>query len=113
MCTRAECERHIGKWVQFRTPYGVHRGVIERVTATKAIIKSPKQYIPVDLALDDDDDDRRLDVALAWGGYGRGGYPGAGYGRGYGRGYGYGYGMWGRWAVSFLIIYLLFGLWFW
>ncbi|QQE77180.1 hypothetical protein [Alicyclobacillus sp. SO9] len=106
MCTRAECERHIGKWVQLRTPYGVHRGVIERVTATKAIIKSPKQYIPVDLALDDADE-RKLDVALAWGGYGRGGYPGGGYGGAYG------YGAWGRWAVSFLIIYVLWGLWFW
>lgn len=72
---------------------------------------SPRQYIPVQLASSDVtlDDVEKLDIALAWyGGIGRGGYPGGGYGGGPGFGWG-GYG-WGRWAVSFLAIFLLFGL---
>lgn len=68
---------------------------------------SPRKYIPVQFASEsiDSDAEQRLDLALAWGGYGRG-Y--GGYGAGYGGG-GWGYG-WGRWAVSFLVIYALWGL---
>lgn len=121
MCTRAECEGHVGQWVHFRTKYGYHVGLVERVTKDSAIVLSPRQHIPARLATLDvnSDDAERLDLALAWGGFGRGGYPGAGYGGGaggYGGRGGYGgwggYG-WGRWAVSFLIIYALWGLWLW
>lgn len=121
MCTRQQCEQYVGQWVRFRTPYGVHQGMIERVTPSKAIVVSPQQYAPAELISDkvDASDMEKLDIALAWGPVGRGavGYPGAGYGAragaGYGGGYGgYGYG-WARWAVSFLVIYALFGLWAW
>ncbi|GMA66295.1 hypothetical protein NZD89_28905 (plasmid) [Alicyclobacillus fastidiosus] len=119
MCTQAECQRHIGKFVQFKTPYGYHQGVIEQIKGEKAIILSPSRYVPAQLASTEllDDDVKKLDVALAWwrGGLGRAGYPGVAAG-GYPRG-AYGYGGWGygwaRWAVSFLIIYALFGLWIW
>ncbi|KPV45762.1 hypothetical protein AN477_02000 [Alicyclobacillus ferrooxydans] len=122
MCTRADCERHVGQWVSFRTKYGYHVGLVERVTKDSAIVLSPRQHIPTHLASADirADDVERLDLALAWGGFGRGGYPGSGFGGGapgagaYGGGFGGrgGYG-WGRWAVSFLIIYVLWGLWLW
>lgn len=117
MVSKQQCERLVGKWVQFRTPHGVHRGIVERVTHGEVVVIAPKAYLPADLAIDLRPDEReRLDIALAWGGYGgggAGGYPGGGYGygaRGYGGGYGWG---WGRWAVSFLIIYVLFGLFWW
>ncbi len=103
MCTRAQCERHIGQWVQFRTSYGMHRGIIERVTSHSAIVVSPRQFVPAQLVSHEigESDERKLDLALAqWGGYG--GYPAGGYG-------GFGFG-WRRWAVSFLVIYALWGL---
>ncbi|WP_407655188.1 hypothetical protein [Alicyclobacillus dauci] len=119
MCTRQDCERHIGKWVQFRTPYGYHQGMIERITKDdKVIILSPRRYAPASLitAEVEGDEMQRLDLALAW--YGRRpGYPAVGYPGGavggYGPGYGYGAWGWSRWAVSFLVIYALLGLWFW
>lgn len=117
MCTRGECQRHVGQWIRFRTPYGVHKGVVERVTADSAIILSPRQYVPVQLASSDigEDELQKLDIGLAT--YGRGfvtaGYPGYGGGHAGPRGYGgWGYG-WRRWAVSFLIIYALWGLLLW
>jgi hypothetical protein len=128
MYTRAQCQSHVGQWVQFRTKYGYHIGLVERVTGDSAIVLSPRQQIPTHLASADVDSDdmQKLDLALAWwGGFGRAGYPGAGYRAGapgagaYGGGYGGrgfggfgGYG-WGRWAVSFLIIYALWGLLLW
>ncbi|MFD1677033.1 hypothetical protein [Alicyclobacillus fodiniaquatilis] len=119
MCTKAECQRHVGQWVRFQTPYGHHQGIIERINGDKAIILSPKQYVPVQFASTDvcEDDMGKLDVALAWwGGAGRG-YPNgaAGYrGGAYGYPGGYGYrGVWARWAVSFLVIYALWGLFLW
>ncbi len=109
MCSKAECLRNVGRYVRFQTPYGYHEGVLERISGHNAVVLSPKRYIPAHLATDflDQDETKRLDLALAYGGYG-GGY---GVGRGGYGGYGgYGYG-WGRWAVSFLIIYVLWGLW--
>ncbi len=124
MTTRAECEQYVGKWVHFRTKYGYHVGLIEKVSNDCAIVLSLRQHIPAQLVSTDvsADEMKRLDLALAWGGLG-GGYPGAGYGAGApgagayggwgGRGFGgWGWG-WGRWAVSFLIIYVLWGLWWW
>lgn len=112
LCTRAECERHVGKWVHFRTKYGYHVGLVERITKDSAIVLSPRQQIPTHLVSADvsADEVERLDLALAWwGGGGFGGRGGYGARGGYG---GWGYG-WGRWAVSFLIIYALWGLWLW
>lgn len=112
MCTRAECLGYVGRYVQFRTQYGYHQGVIERVSGNQAVILSPRKYIPAQLLSEslDEDEEKRLNVALAWGGYGGGG----GYRGGYGAGYGYGWGGgWARWAVSFLVIYALWGLFFW
>lgn len=114
MCTGAQCQRHIGKYVRFQTPYGYHEGVIERVNGNQVTILSPRHYIPTQLASESLNlsslNPLDLDLALVWGGFGRGGlgrgYAGSNQG-GYG-GYG-GYG-WGRWAVSFLIIYALWGL---
>ncbi|MCF8563816.1 hypothetical protein LLE49_03560 [Alicyclobacillus tolerans] len=115
MATKEQCEQYVGKWVNFRTRYGYHVGIVERVTDTDAIILSPRKFVPAHLQTRvSDEDSRKLDAALAWGG-GGGGYPGGGAfgGRpGWGGG-GYpawGWG-WGRWAVSFLIIYVLWGLW--
>lgn len=77
---------------------------MERVTNHSAIMLSPRQYVPVQFASADvgEDEFAKLDAALIGYGYG-GGY------RGYG---GVGYG-WQRWAVSFLIIYALWGLLLW
>lgn len=124
MCTKADCEPYVGKWVHFRTKYGYHVGVVERLTDENAVVLSPRQYIPAEMASASvtPDELKRLDIALAWGGFGGGGGGfggGGGYGGGAGGyggrgGYG-GYGGWGwgwgRWAVSFLIIYVLWGLW--
>jgi len=111
MCTRLDCTQHVGKWVHFQTAYGYHRGIIERVTANQAIVISPRHYIPTQLASESIDDEQKLDLALVWGGFG-GAAARPGYGR-YGGGYGgYGFG-WARWAVSFLVIYALWGLLVW
>lgn len=107
MCSRAECQRYVGQYIRFRSPHGYHEGLVERVSGNRAVILSPRKFIPTQFASEslDGDAETRLDLALAYGGYG--GYGGR---RGYGYGYGgYGYG-WGRWAVSFLTIYVLWGL---
>ncbi|GMA56058.1 hypothetical protein GCM10025858_05610 [Alicyclobacillus sacchari] len=78
MCTKADCERYVGKMVGFRTKYGYHVGFVERVTHDSAVILSPRKYIPTEFASANvsDDELQRLDLALAqWGGA-----PGAGYG---------------------------------
>lgn len=105
MCKKEECEQYLGQWVGFRTKYGYHVGMVEKVTDNTAIMLSPRKHIPTDLASSNLklSEMERLDIALAWGGFG-GGAGGAG---GYG---GYGGWGWGRWAVSFLIIYVLWGL---
>ncbi len=110
MCTRAMAQSHIGQLVHFRTQYGYHQGIIERITNDQAIIMSPKQYVPAQLvsSMLDADEVAKLDLALAFFGRpGVGGYPSRGYAApgGYGMGFG-----WARWAVSFLAIYLLWGL---
>lgn len=116
VCTKAQCQRYIGKHVQFYTPWGYHRGFFEGMNEHSVSILSPRRYIPAHLASAEitEDETKQLNLALvAWGG---GGYGGGGYGGGYGGrggygGYGgWGYG-WGRWAASWLIIYVLFGLW--
>lgn len=111
MCvTKAECLRYVGQWVRFRTPYGWHRGVIERVTDSHLIVLSPRREVPLQFASAATPvtaaEQRRLDVALAqW--YGP---PGLGWGMPGVGGWGW---AWSRWAVSFLIIYALWGLLWW
>lgn len=122
MVTRLDCEKYVGRWVRIRTPYGWHRGIIEDITDTHAVIVSPDKYVPVQLASQKltKDDLRKIDATFAFGSFGGPssvGLPGAsapGYGA-YGPGYGgWGFGWnWSRWAVAFLVIYLLFGLWAW
>ncbi|AEJ42738.1 hypothetical protein [Alicyclobacillus acidocaldarius] len=116
MCTKAECERLVGRWVTFRTPYGQHHGLIERVTEDgRVIVLSPRSQAVPSLVLTDGDA-AGVDPVLAYGGFGPGPMGGPGYGAPPygvpGPGYGYG-GAWVRWAVPFLIIYALFGLFFW
>jgi hypothetical protein len=118
---RADCQQYVGKYIRFRTPFGYHEGIIERIQGDQAVILSPRRYIPAQFATEylDRDEVKRLELTQAFGGYtggaygnpgrGYGGYPGGGYGAGRGYG-GWGGYAWGRWAVSFLIIYLLWGL---
>ncbi|GMA55726.1 hypothetical protein C7445_102294 [Alicyclobacillus sacchari] len=107
MCTRAQCERAVGQWVRFQTPWGTHRGVVEQVTGNGVLVRVPRSYAPVGLASGSDED--RLDVTLAQWGYG---YP---YARPYGRwgypGYGYWYGGWWWWWLAFAWIFWLAFLW--
>lgn len=118
MCTRQDCQQYVGRMVQFRTQWGNHVGVIERVTNDTAVVLSPRQQIPTHLASAEvsENEAQRLDLALArWGGMGAGyaGAPGYGAGPGYGYGaYGWGFG-WARWAVAFLAIFALWGLFLW
>lgn len=69
-------------------PLWVSRGGIGRVSGNQAIIMSSRQYIPVQFVTDslNDEDAKRLDLALVWGGFGSGYDGGAGRG-GYGRGF--------------------------
>jgi hypothetical protein len=115
MVTRLDCQKYVGRWVRFRTPFGWHRGIIEDITDTHAVIVSPDKYVPAQLASQKltKDDLRKIDATFAFGSFG--GPAGVGV-PGYGMsvpGYGgfWGGASWSRWAVAFLIIYLLFGLW--
>ncbi|MCL6548006.1 MAG: hypothetical protein K6T30_03755 [Alicyclobacillus sp.] len=115
MVTREQCQRYVGQWIQFRTQYGSHIGYLERVTKDAAIVLSPSRFVPAQLASAPvGSDDARLDVALAWWGGLGGGYPAGAYAGpgGFGPYGGWGWG-WRRWAVSFLIIYVLWGLLWW
>jgi hypothetical protein len=83
VCNRLDCVNNMGKWVQFRTPWGSHRGIVTDVNNRAVLIRVPRQYAPVGLVSDsqivEHDDEKKLDLALAqWGGYGvvAWGYPG-------------------------------------
>lgn len=113
MCTQGECNRAMGQWVRFQTPWGVHRGVVESVNQQAVLVRVPRTYAPTSLtshkATGESDDARKLDIALAvWGG----GYA-AGYGRrGWGYpGYGGWYGGWWWWWLAFAWIFWLAFLW--
>lgn len=127
MCTRGQCQKNLGNWVQFETPWGRHRGVVERVSDHGVLMRVPRQYAPTGLAthrvLSAKTEEQKLDLALAQWGYGggwsSGGAPGYGaYGGTYGnRGYangGYG-GWWGGgwwwWWLAFAWIFWLAFLW--
>ncbi|MFB5189391.1 hypothetical protein [Alicyclobacillus fastidiosus] len=110
MCTQRECEQAVGQWVSFRTKWGAHRGIVERVTPRGVLVRVPSDYAPAQLIHATDED--KLNVALTrfgygvhnagyWGGYG----PGAGYYGGRGR-WGYpGYGAWaGGWWLWWLAL---------
>lgn len=117
MCARTDCARYMGQWVRFQTPWGMHRGVISAMNNRAVLIRVPRSYAPIQLAAStkvlDVDDEKRLDLALAWGRYG--GYGGGyGYGarRGWGApGYGGWYGGWWWWWLAFAWIFALAFLW--
>jgi len=114
MCTMDQCQNNVGNWVQFRTPWGAHRGMIQSVNSRGVLMKVPGQYAPVGLATyqgaTNASDEEKLDIALAYGGYPGYGAPG-GYGPrpgypGYGVRPGYpGHGYWARgwwwWWLAF------------
>lgn len=114
MCTMGQCKKHLGQWVQFQTPWGVHRGIVTDVNHRAVLVRVPKSYAPVRYATataPENADERKLDVALAqWGGYGyagRYGYPGRwGY-----PGYGAWFGGWWLWWLAFAWVFWLAFLW--
>jgi hypothetical protein len=120
MCTRGDCVRYMGRWVQFQTPWGSHRGIVSDMTNRAVLMRVPRGFAPAGLATAEkvltDDDEKRLDLALTQWGYG-GGYGGYGYGRrGYGAGWGYPgyggwYGGWWWWWLAFASIFWLAFLW--
>jgi hypothetical protein len=123
LCTMGQCQKHLGQWVQFQTPWGRHRGVIEAVNPRGVLIRVPRQYVPARLAnhaqSPDQSDEQKLDMALTQWGYGGGWGGGPGYGGapawngGYGRpGYGgWWWGGWWWWWLAFAWIFWLAWLW--
>lgn len=121
MCNRLDCINNLGKWVQFRTQWGMHRGIVTDVNNRAVLIRVPRQYAPVGLVGHFQeaykDDEKKLDLALAqWGGYagwGSYGQPSYGaYGGGWGYpGYGGWYGGWWWWWLAFAAIFALAFLW--
>ncbi|MCI0182863.1 hypothetical protein [Sulfoacidibacillus ferrooxidans] len=108
---RQQCLGCQGGWVQFRTRYGLHQGMVQQVRSNSVLMKVPAQYAP-SLATFEVSDEAKLDMALAqWGG----GYPG--YGAGYGGGYGapgagwWGGGYWWWWLAFGAIFWLSFLFW--
>ncbi|GMA49643.1 hypothetical protein GCM10025857_10000 [Alicyclobacillus contaminans] len=37
-------DRHRGQWIEFKTPWGKHRGIVESVQRDRVLVKMPKQY---------------------------------------------------------------------
>lgn len=111
MCRQCDAQRAVGNWVQFRTQWGAHRGIVEQVNPRAVLVRVPRQYAPAGLATgvqSGQTDEEKLDLVLAYG-YGR-------YGAGYGRRWGYpGYGAWGGgwwwWWLAFAWIFALAFLW--
>lgn len=112
MCTMNQCQSALGQWVQFRSPWGMHRGIIQEVSPTGALIRMPRQYAPMTMISDarhPQTDADKLDVALAQWGYGP--YPGPRYGPRYGPGYNRWAGGWFVWWFAFAAILALAFLW--
>ncbi|MDI3256314.1 MAG: hypothetical protein QJR01_01060 [Kyrpidia sp.] len=42
----AVCRGRVGHWMEFRTPWGVHRGVIRRVTPDGLLVSVPRRFAP-------------------------------------------------------------------
>ncbi|ATY84925.1 hypothetical protein CVV65_08315 [Kyrpidia spormannii] len=42
----AVCSRHVGRWMDFRTPWGRHRGIIRRVSPHGVLVSVPRHYAP-------------------------------------------------------------------
>lgn len=112
MCTMGQCQQSIGNWVQFRTPWGNHQGIVESVNARAVLVRMPRQFAPSRLAsghLSGNSDEERLDVALAAYGYHGVGYPGY---RAWGYpGYGIWRGGWWWWWLAFAWVFALAFLW--
>lgn len=64
---RQQCLGCQGGWVQFRTRYGLHQGMVQQVRSNSVLMKVPAQYAP-SLATFEVSDEAKLDMALAqWG----------------------------------------------
>lgn len=101
-----------GRWIEFQTPLGWHRGVVEQVGSDAALVRVPRQYAPVRMVSGTIDE---LDVQLLSDGENRS-FVHAYYGNGYGNRYGYGYGngWWGNgWWWWWIPFWALLSLAFW
>ncbi|QSO52727.1 hypothetical protein JZ785_01995 [Alicyclobacillus curvatus] len=118
MCTTSDCARYMGQWVRFQTPWGMHRGIVSSMNNSAVLVRVPRAYAPIGLAtsskVHENNDEQRLDLALAWGG----GYGGWGGGYRYGARAGWGAPGYGRWAggwwwwwLAFAWIFALAFLW--
>ena len=113
MATYAECQHHIGNWVQFRTPWGMHQGIISAVNPRAVLVRVPRQYAPALASHQGAEpslsDEQRLDLALTGGGFPgyRRGFAGPGY-----AGRGWGYPGWGAWAGGWWLWWLAFATFF-
>lgn len=110
MCHRSQCVHHMGNWVRFQTPWGVHQGIVTQVNQNAVLMRVPRQYAPMRLMSHSEqtgvNDEQKLDLALTQYGYGYGyggrwGYPG----------YGAWYGGWWWWWLAFAWIFALAFLW--
>ncbi|MCL6631319.1 MAG: hypothetical protein K6T63_01690 [Alicyclobacillus herbarius] len=109
MCTRCQVEKHLGGWVEFRTPWGYHRGIVEQVTPNAVLMRVPRRYAPAGIATVSNLDvshraspSEKLDIALAqWA-----------YGRPYAYGARWGYPGWGAWWAGWWWWWLAFA-WIW
>lgn len=116
--TMGQCQRNVGRWMEFRTPWGKTRGIVEEVNHRAVLVRIPKEHVPIQLLSQSHGaDEARLDATLAEYGYPAGpGYggqtPGSGgncapNGRwGYPGYYGW-YGSWFLWWLAFAWIFLL------
>ncbi|OPG16099.1 hypothetical protein [Ferroacidibacillus organovorans] len=116
MCTYGQCQRAVGQWVQFSTPWGAHHGIVRQVTQQGVLMSVPRTYAPQGLVngmnFSGKSDEERLDLALAAYGYGPGMGGRPGYGGGYGApGYGWWGGGWWWWWLAFAWIFALAFLW--
>ncbi|WP_258109613.1 hypothetical protein [Alicyclobacillus sp. SP_1] len=113
MCTYGQCYQSLGKWVQFQTKWGVHRGIVQQVTPQGVLMRVPRQYAPSGLASyaadATDAESERLDAALVAYGYGPGPvYAGNGAYRPYGNGRAWGYPGYGAYYAGWWWWWLAF-----
>lgn len=103
---RKNCMKYKGGWVQFQTPWGMHQGIVERVSGQGMLVRVPRQFAPALASLHIESNPNtgsQLDIAHAgWG------YPGKGFaGKGFYPGGGWWAGSWWVWWVAFAAIFAL------
>lgn len=105
-----QCRQHQGRWISFQTPWGLHRGIVERVVDGAVLVRVPMQYAPAGLASLPKSEEQKLDIALAqWAAGSYGAAPGYGINRR--PGYGWWGGGWLFWWLAFASIMALAFLW--